>query len=117
MNSDIAEKLERFFSQFKHQTYKKGEILLRVNDEPSGIFYLQTGTVKQYAISKKGEELIVNIFKPLAFFPMGLAINKTSNDYYYEALTDIAVYKAPKEKVVTFLKENPDVLYDLLSRI
>lgn len=117
MDNKIAKKLEEFFTKFKRKTYKKREILIRADDDPSGIFYLKNGHVKEYAISKKGDELVVNIFKPISFFPMSWAINNTKNMYFFEAVTDVEVFRAPKEKVVEFVKSNPDVLYDLLSRV
>lgn len=115
--SEVIKKLDLFFTQFKEQQYKKGEILISADEEPSGVFYLKEGVVRQYAISKKGEELVLNVFKPISFFPMGWTINGTRNDYYYEALTNVEVFKVPREKVIEFLKSNPDVLYDLVSRI
>jgi len=117
MDSTIAKKIETFFTQFKHITYKKGEIIIRADDDPSGIFYLVSGNVRKYAISNKGDELVVNIFKPISFFPMSWAINNEHNEYFYDALTPLEIYRAPKEKVVEFIKNNPDVLYDLLSRV
>lgn len=113
----VNKKIDTFFSQFKNQKYKKGEILIRADEEPTAVFFLKNGAIKQYAISKKGEELVINIFKTVAFFPMGWAINNTKNDYYYEAITDAEIIKAPREKVLDFLKSNPDVLYDLVQRI
>lgn len=115
--TSLASKIDAFFTQFKHQTYKMGEILVRADDNPPGIFYLKKGIVREYAISKKGDELVVNIFKPIAFFPMSWAINDTPNSYYFEAVSDIEVWKTPKEKTVEFIKNNPDILYDLLSRV
>jgi hypothetical protein len=40
MDEIILEKLEKFFSQFNsvHQ-YKKGEIILRAEDDPPGVFF------------------------------------------------------------------------------
>lgn len=117
MNEEIAKKLAKFFSKFKTSKYKKGEILIRAGDNPSGIFYLTEGYVKKYGISKKGDELVVNIFKPISFFPMSYAINHSQNDYYYEAVVPITAVRAPAERVDLFVRENPDVLYDLLSRV
>ena len=117
MEKEISDKIEAFFTKFKHQTYKKGEIIIRADEDPSGIFYLKNGSVKAYVISKKGDELIVNIFRPIAFFPMPWAINNTHNKFYFEAVTDIEIWKAPREEVVAFVKKEPDVLYDLLSRV
>ena len=117
MDEEIAKKIEKFFTQFKHLKYKKGEILVRADDEPSGIFYLVSGNVRKYAISQKGDELVVNIFKPISFFPMSWAINDEKNEYFYDALTAVEIYRAPKEKTLEFIKNNPDVLYDLMSRV
>lgn len=117
MNEQIHTKVDNFFKQFKHQVYKKGEVLIRVDDDPDGVFYLTSGTVKEYAISKKGEELVINVFKPISFFPMSWAINQTPNVYYFEALEDVEIWKAPRDKVVEFIKQNPDILFDLMSRV
>lgn len=117
VDNEIAKKIDKFFIQYKYVTYKKGEILVRADDNPSGIFYLVSGNVRKYAISKKGDELVVNIFKPISFFPMSWAINNETNEYFYDALTPLEIYRAPKEKVIEFVKSNPDVLYDLMSRI
>lgn len=113
----MAKKLEDFFSGHKQQVYRKGEILIRADDKPPGIFYLKEGTVKKYAISRKGDELIVNVFRPISFFPMSWAMNGTPNTYFYEAMTDLKISRAPGEEVVKFVKSNPDVIYDLLSRV
>lgn len=117
MDKKIIEALDAFFTQFKHQVYKKGEILVRADENPTGIFYLTKGNVKEYAISKKGDEIVVNMFKPISFFPMSWAINNTQNMYYFEAVTDLEVWKAPQDKALAFIKENPDVLYDLIARV
>ncbi|HVT00755.1 MAG TPA: Crp/Fnr family transcriptional regulator [Patescibacteria group bacterium] len=113
----IKEKIEEFFSKYKIQKYKKGEILVRAGDDPAGIFYLKSGLVREYAISKTGEEVVVNIFKTGAFFPMSFAINKTPNTYFFEAMEDLILVRAPSEDVVEFIKTNSDVLFDLLRRV
>jgi CRP/FNR family transcriptional regulator len=117
MEPTVKAKIHTFFTQWKHQTHKKGEILFRADDEPNGIFYITSGSVKQYTISKNGIESTVNVFKPVAFFPMSWAITNTPNIYFFEAATDIEVWKAPKEETITFIKDNPDVMFDLLKRV
>lgn len=114
---NVSEKIDAFFTKYKYQSYKKGEILVRADDDPPGIFYLQEGIVKEYTISQKGEELVVNIFKPSSFFPMSWAINGTANTFYFEAVTPAKIRRAPKEDVIAFLTRNPDVLFDLLARV
>src|SRR6266545_4746184 len=98
MDTAVLNKIDAFFIQFKQQTYKKGEILIRADDDPSGIFYLKNGVVKEYAISKKGDELVINIFQPISFFPMSWVINETHNIYFFEAMTDVTLWRAPKDE-------------------
>lgn len=117
MDTTIQEKIAAFFAPFQKQLYKKGEILIRADEDPSGVFYLTKGAIKQYFLTKNGEELVVNVFKPGSFSPMSWAINNTPNAFYFEAMTPCEIYKAPRQKIVDFLKENPDVLFDLLSRV
>lgn len=117
MEPAIQKKLDAFFSQYKQQKFRKGEILIRADSQPSGILYLTKGTVKQYAISAQGVEQILTIYKPYSFFPMMWAINNTSNTHYFEALSEVMVWNAPKDAVVTFIKGDSDILYDLLGRL
>lgn len=117
METAIIAKLDTFFTQFKQQTFKEKEIIIRAEEEPTGILYIQEGFIKTYALDKKGNEIIVNIYKPNAFLPMSWALNNTPNNYFYESMTNVVVWKAPKDETVTFLKRENEVMYDLLRRV
>ena len=117
MDSDVAAKVKQFFSKYPARSYKKGQILIHAGDEPEHIFYLTSGKVKQYDVSYRGDEVILNVFKPPAFFPMSHAVNKLSNDYFFEAEADVELHLAPINDVVTFIRAEPEVLFDLLSRV
>jgi len=117
MDVKISTKLQAFFTQYKQQRYRKGEILIRAGDEPQEVFYLKKGIVRQYAISKDGEEQTLNLYKPTSFFPLMWAVNDTPNTYYFEAVVDVEVHRSPKEQVIKFLKKEPEVMYDLISRL
>ena len=113
----IDERVSDFFSGHLERNYKKGQILL-LNGEPvRDIFYLLEGKVKQYDVTYRGDEAVVNVFKPRAFFPMSLAINGGESRFIYEAETDIRVKQAPAGLVVAFVRANPDIIFDLLSRV
>ena len=111
------QKIENFFSVYQRAHIGKKQVLIHAHEEPEGIMYLQSGRVKQYDITSAGNEVVVNIFKPSAYFPMSWALSRRPNIYYYEAMTDVEVRIAPVHKVVEFLKADPDLLLDLLSRV
>lgn len=117
MNESIEKKLDSFFFNFKKIHFKKGEIIIQADEVPQYIYYLKSGVVRQYMISEKGSELVLNIFKPLAFFPMSHALNNKPSVYYFESLNDVTLYRAPKDTVLDFIRQNPDIQYDLLVRL
>ena len=114
---DVTTTVAAFFAKYDTKHYENGQILVQAGDDPPGILYLQSGSVRQYDISDSGDEVVVNVFKPHAFFPMSWAINKVPNRYFFQASSDVRVVIAPADNVVAFLRANPDVMYDLLSRL
>lgn len=117
MSEVINDKIEAFFSQYRPRKYAKGQVLILNGDGADHVYNIISGQVKQYDVTYRGDEIILNTFKSPAFFPMSLAINKNENPYIYEAETDIEVRQAPADEVIAFLKAEPDVLFDLLSRV
>ena len=113
----IRDKVHAHFSKFPHRVYPKGQILVFADESPEHIYYIVKGKVRKYAISYRGDEVIVNIFKPPAFFPMSWAINKSTNSYFYKTEEETELYVVPANDAVEFLKANPDVMLDLLSRL
>lgn len=117
MNKVVQDKLDNFFAKYHKVSYSPKEILIKAEAEPEGIFYLTKGVVRMYAVSVNGEEVVINIFRPISFFPMGWVLNGSITHYYFEALTDVKVIKAPKEDFLKFLKSEPEVVFDLMERI
>jgi len=114
---DVHVKLDKFFSSSKTITYKKGETILRPEDKPQGAYFIKEGFVKLNTIFENGRELTLNIFKPGTYFPMMWAIGEIPNSYYYQAQTNTLIHRVPKQDVLAFLKNNPDVLFELTRRI
>jgi CRP/FNR family cyclic AMP-dependent transcriptional regulator len=117
VTKDRVREFEAFYKQFATRTYKRGEILIRADDDPQGIFCLTKGYVRQFTISKAGFELTLHILKPISFFPMVWAINGTPNVYNFEALTPVEVKRAPRDQVVNFIKDKPSVIFELMSEL
>lgn len=117
MNEQVGRKIEDFFEVYPVRSLSTNEILVFANEDPSHIFHLVKGKVGQYDVTSKGQQVMVNIFKPPAFFPMSWAINKVPNEYLFEALEPTVLHVAPPDAVIGFLKRESDVLFDLLSRV
>lgn len=117
MSPEVATKVHAFFSQYPLRHYPKGQILIFGDETPEHIFYIAKGRVRKYDLSYRGDEIIVNIFKHPSFFPISQAINHSVDNFFYKTETETDVYIAPPDDALQFLKDNPDVMLDLLSRI
>jgi CRP-like cAMP-binding protein len=117
MPPDIASKVAAFFEQYEVRSYQNGHILIHAGDNPEGVLNIVSGKVKQYDLTNRGDEVILNVFKAPSFFPMSYAINRTPNEYFFEADSDVEIRQAPLDDIVDFLRNNPDVLYDLMGRV
>lgn len=113
----VAQKTEQHFSKYPKRSYQKGQILIFADESPEHIFYITKGRVREYDVSYRGDEVIVNIFKPPTFFPMSWAINDGTNKYFYKTEEATEVHIVPVDDSLKFVKDNPDVLLALLGRV
>lgn len=115
--SDVTDKIHQHFSTYPTRIYPKGQIIIFADENPEHIYYIARGKVREYDVSYRGEEVIVNIFKPATFFPMSWAINRTPNTFFYKTEEETELRLIPPGDALAFLKDNPDVTLDLLSRV
>ena len=113
----IEKKLEEFFSHYTSLKYDKNERILRENETPSGVFYISKGVVRMYLISEEGNELTTIMHPGGSIFPMRWVLNNQPNIYNYQAMTEIEVWRAPREAFLQFLQENNDVMLYLTEQI
>lgn len=116
-SANLQKEISDFFTAYPVRTLRKGEILFHPGDAINQTFYLTHGSIAEYDISQAGNEVIVNVFKPNAFFPMSAVINRVPNEYFFEAFEPVTMHVAPAADAVAFIQEHPDVMFDLLSRV
>ena len=109
--------IDAFFAKYTRLQYKKGEVVLRAGDPPAGVLYLKKGFVRMSFIAQNGEMLVLHVFKSGSFFPMAWVVNDAPNRYYFEALTPVELWRAPREDVDKVMREHPEILEDFTSRI
>jgi hypothetical protein len=68
-----AKQTESMIDAFKRGsclTYKKGEYIIRPGETLSAVFYIESGIVKAYDITKYGEENLLSLRKSHEIFPL-----------------------------------------------
>lgn len=98
-------------------TYKRGEFIIRPGDTPSGIFFIESGTVKAYDITKYGEENLLTIRKPGEIFPLIWTVTGKGRFVIYEALAPTVAWRVKRELFVQNVQEYPDFIFPFLDII
>ncbi len=112
--------LKTFVELFRDGTrlsYSKNEYIIRPGESPSGIFYIESGFVKAFNISKYGEENLLIIRKEHEVFPLIWAITGEERDIVYQALSPTSVWRVSSEQFTNFLTTHPDALPPLLDMV
>lgn len=117
MDVAIQKKINRFFSIYTTYNFKKGQTIIKPDEPLLYIYNLRSGFVKSYSLNEGGFELTINIYKPYNLFPITETLAEKTNTYFFEAMTNVKLNKAPTHKVHQFVKNNPDILFDLTKRI
>lgn len=115
--STIAQDIEKYFSKYPERRYTKGQILIFADENPEHIFYLLKGSVQEYDISYRGDEIVINTYNPPSFFPMAWAVNRKPNKYFYKTESETVLRVIPVDEALQFVKDEPEVLLDLMSHV
>jgi len=100
--------LVKFFRTGRQQKYRKGEIILRAGDTPQGIYWIESGWVKIFALDKHGVEHTHLFYQKSDIFPMIWAFKDAIRNVYYEAFDDTVVWLVPKNEFKKFLESHAE---------
>jgi CRP-like cAMP-binding protein len=98
-------------------TYRKGEFIIRPGETPSAVFYIESGLVKAYNITKYGEENLLIIRKEHEIFPLIWAITGQERDIIYQAMAPTVVWRISPQEYLSFLHNHPAALPPLLDMV
>lgn len=104
-----------FLERGTEYNYRKGEFIIRPGENASGIFYIVSGLVKAYDITKYGEENMLIIRKQDEVFPLIWAMTGQERSIIYEALVPTTVRLIKRKTFLEFIDQNPDALTSLLD--
>ncbi len=109
------ELLNTFFKAHTRLQYKKGETIIRPEDDPSGVFLIEWGFIKAYTITKYGEENLLITRGTGGVFPLIWAFTGGHRNVSYEAMEPTSLWRVSKSDYLEFLDSNPDILPVILD--
>lgn len=108
------EALRETFERGRHLTFQKGEFIIRPGDTPPGVFFIESGLVKAYDITKYGEENLLIVRHEGEVFPLIWAVTNQERSVIYQAITKTSVWRISREDFLKHL-DSPDNLMAVLD--
>ena len=115
MKPEPCPRLIDFFEAGTKLSYRKGEAIIRPSDEPNGIYYIKSGFVRAYTITKYGEENSLIIRHKGEIFPMIWAFTGDHRDVTYESMCESIILRQSRDAYIDFLTKNPDATRSVLD--
>lgn len=107
-----------FFSKHgRKMTFKKGEIIIRSDNPPTGVYFIEDGYVRIYSITEDGESKLHIIYKPGEIFPLVWAVRNIRKNVYYEAMGNVTLLKVSKTAFIDFISSTKNNMNALLERM
>lgn len=109
-NNEQRKSFKALFEKGQKLTYKKGELIIRANETPTGVFLIESGLVKAYDITKYGEENLLIIRKAGEIFPLIWSVTGEDRLVIYEAMSPVEIWKVNKDEYLDYLQNNKEAL-------
>ena len=97
--------------------YEKGEFVIRPGGPPQGVFYILSGLVKAYDITKYGEENLLIIRKSGEVLGLTWAITGEDRNILYSALSRTELLHISREQFIGFVRSNPQAALPLVDML
>ena len=97
--------------------FTNGETIINGFDEPTGVYLIKEGFVKAYSVSKDGHASLLLIHEAGEFIPLPWALDGAhTTGLFYEAMTDVTVLRASKDKLRAAMGHNAWLSQEVLKQ-
>lgn len=112
-----SESIVAHFSDGLLMHFTKEETIISGVDEPEGVYLIKKGFVKAYSVSKTGNANLLLIHEEGEFIPLPWALDGAhTTGLYYEAMTDVTVLRASKDKLRAAMGNNSWLSQEILKQ-
>lgn len=109
--------LINLFHQGTRITFNKNEFIVRPGGTPSGVFYITSGLVKAYDITKYGDENLLIIRKAGEIIGLTWAVTGEDRQIIYTALAPTTVLRIDRAQFIEYIKKQPQVALPLIDML
>ena len=110
-----AEEKEALKKNHTSQSFKKGEIIFKEGDKPSGLIWLSEGKVKIFKEGVGGREQIIRMAKPVGFIGYRALFAEENHTCTAVAIEDSVICSIERDVIYRFLKTNAELSLSIIK--
>lgn len=111
------ESITAHFSDGVLMQFSKEETIINGLEEPQGVYLIKKGFVKAYSISQDGHVNLLLLHEAGEFIPLPWALDGAhTTGLFYEAVTDVIILRASKDKLREALGHNAWLSQEILRQ-
>lgn len=97
------------------QRFKKGDIIFKEGDKPTGLLWLSEGKVKIFKEGVGGREQIVRMAKPVGFIGYRALFAEENHHATAVAIEDSTICTITKDAIFKLLRSNPELCLSIIK--
>ncbi len=110
-----VELVDFFRAAGKKLEFPKNGYIIHPGELPPGVFYIESGAVKAYDITRYGEENLLSIRKSHELLPLIWALTGQERHIIYQALGPTTAWRISRQQFLEFINDNPQAYAPLLD--
>ncbi|MGI9027410.1 MAG: Crp/Fnr family transcriptional regulator [Candidatus Saccharimonadales bacterium] len=118
LNRDVRESIDAHFSDGVLKHFLKDEIIVQGNEQPKGVYLIQSGYVKAYSISQKGQQNLLLVHGANEIMPLPWALDGLQKmGIFYEAMSKVSVLRTSKDDLRSAMGTNSWLTEQMLRQL
>jgi CRP/FNR family transcriptional regulator len=105
--------MDELFRTCRQIPFENGDVIVQAIVDPKGIYLIESGLVKVYMVTDRGDEKIQHIHGPGDIFPVMWAVHHQHREVYYQAVGPVLVRSIDEDQFAHAMKD-PGFLNDVL---
>ncbi len=116
--NDLSDKeLELLNKNRSKLFFKKGDVIFKEEEIPSGLYCLNAGKVKLVKDGKIEDEFIVGLTKPVDFLGFDNLMSNTPYNYTAIAIEEVSICVIKKENLFEVISNNPNLASKIINHL
>jgi len=118
LNRNESESIDSHFNEGTIKRFAKGEILVQGDEEPTGVYLVQSGYVKAYSVSQLGQQNLLLIHGANEIMPLPWALDGPQKvGVFYEAMSAVTVLNTSKNSLRSAMGRNSWLTEQILRQL